>query len=115
MEKINIEIDFQDPNLYVVGGSVIAVLTICMYYIYNHKCSENTELEIELTHSEENKQDFNNLNLESEIDIEAQRTSQSTQTEDIEFYNIMGSQFNNNIDKYARKMRKNLVYEYDED
>ena len=58
MEKINLEIDFHDPNLYVVGGSVIAVLTICMYYICNHKCSENTESEIELTSSQDNLQNF---------------------------------------------------------
>ena len=116
MEKINIEIDFQDPNLYVVGGSIIGVLTICLYYICNHRCSENIESEIELTSSQDTSQDFNTINneIETQTDIEAQTNSQSTQTEDVEFYNILGSQFNRDVNKYMRKSNRHPIYEYEE-
>ena len=115
MENINIEIDFHDPNLYVVGGSVIAVIAICMYYICNHRCSDNTESEIELTSSQDNLQNFNNVINNTEIDLESQQTTQSTQTEDIEFFNMLGSQFNKDINSYMKNNKRNIVYEYESD
>ena len=115
----NIEINFEDPNLYIVGGSIITAGSIFMYYICNYKCSNNTNSEIELTNSQDISQDFNNINVNNEIetqtDIESQQTSTSTQTEDVEFYNMMGSQFDKKMHKYMRKNNRNPIYEYDEE
>ena len=105
------DIDFNDPSLYIIGGSLIVGMCLIGYHCYNCYNTNEQTSEIQLT-TQKTKQDFSDINDENEekttTDLEAQQRTTETQTEDVEFYNIMGSQ----IDKYIQHKRRRNVYEY---
>ena len=107
-----IDIEYDDPSTYLIAGSVLLCSLMTVYNIYSCYCRERDESEIELTTNvvQDNFQ-HTNEEMETQTDIESQQRTTQTQTEDLEFYNVMGNQ----IDKYIKNKRHQQVFEYESD
>jgi len=125
MEPVILEIDITDPSTLVVGLSVLVTYGLitynCAKYCLNRQVNES---EIELTQSQEepitgsvieieNKTSDINSNTNINIDIESQQVTTSTQTDDNEFYNILGKQFNQNLEDYKNKKVNRYINVYE--
>ena len=87
-----IDIDYDDPSTYLAAGSILLCSLITVYNIYSCYCGEKHESEIELTTNvDEDNFQHTNEEIETETDIESQQRTIQTQTEDLEFYNVMGN------------------------
>ena len=99
MEPVILEIDITDPSTLVVGLSALVTYGLITYNCA--KCCltrQVSESEIELTQSREEPITGSVIEIENKtsdinIDIESQQATTSTQTDDNQFYNMMGEQF----------------------
>ena len=112
----NINVDFNNPFLYVAGISTVSILTN-MYCCYRRcQYNKNREKEVNLELTSEFKNIINDVNekidlpkmkdQETIIDVkivdENKSTEATTQTEDCQLYEMMGDRFNQELDFYKQ-------------
>tara|TARA_S200000501_G_scaffold355617_2_gene377507 strand:+ start:1336 stop:1725 length:390 start_codon:yes stop_codon:yes gene_type:complete len=112
----NINVDFNNPFLYVAGISTVSILTniYCCYRRCKYNKKREKEVNLELT--SEFKNIINDVNekidlpkmkdQETIIDVtivdENKNTEATTQTEDCQLYEMMGDRFNQELDFYKQ-------------
>tara|TARA_B100000131_G_scaffold21811_1_gene21005 strand:- start:490 stop:885 length:396 start_codon:yes stop_codon:yes gene_type:complete len=112
----NINVDFNNPFLYLAGISTVSILTniYCCYRRSQHNKKKEQEVNLELT--SEFKNIINEVNekielpamkdQETVIDVkivdENTSTEATTQTEDSQLYEMMGERFNQELDFYKK-------------
>ena len=112
----NINVDFNNPFLYVAGISTVSILTniYCCYRRCQYNKKREKEVNLELT--SEFKNIINDVNekidlpkmkdQETIIDVtivdENKNTEATTQTEDCQLYEMMGDRFNQELDFYKQ-------------
>ena len=110
----NINVDFNNPFLYVAGISTVSILTnmYCCYRRCQYNKKREQEVNLELTSEFKNViSDINQKielpetkDQETVIDVkiidESVKNVASTQTEDCQLYEMMGERFNEELDFY---------------
>ena len=110
----NINVDFNNPFLYVAGISTVSILTnmYCCYRRCQYNKKREQEVNLELTSEFKNViSDINQKielpetkDQETVIDVkiidESMKNVASTQTEDCQLYEMMGERFNEELDFY---------------